>query len=154
MTVNNHSVVIHGIGCSSPPSHTGTVIYVTHSRRRRSALIVLVIVAALGCLALGWWQWTRYESAGGTGQNLGYALQWPLFAGAVIYAYRRFVELEAEADDPSIKPKTLASPTEIPAGLLPERPTAPVTDDLDAATLEYNKYLAELAARESDRSNT
>ncbi len=115
---------------------------------------MLVIVAALGCLALGWWQWTRYESAGGTGQNLGYALQWPLFAGAVVYAYRRFVQLEAETDDPSLKPKTLASPTEIPAGILPDRPKAGPERDLDPATLEYNKYLAELAARESDRSNT
>jgi DNA-binding transcriptional regulator of glucitol operon len=39
-----------------------------------------VVFAALACLALGWWQWQRYESASSTGQNLGYALQWPLFA--------------------------------------------------------------------------
>ena len=51
------------------------------TRRRRPALIALVIVAAAGCLALAWWQWTRFESASGSFQNLGYALQWPLFAG-------------------------------------------------------------------------
>jgi DNA-binding transcriptional regulator of glucitol operon len=84
---------------------------------------VLVIVAAAGCLALGWWQWQRFESASGTGQNLGYALQWPLFAGFVVYAYRKFVRYEEE---PQLhKPDEV---TEIPAGLLPERPE-PVRDD-------------------------
>ncbi len=57
-------------------------------------LIVFVIAAAATCLALGWWQWDRYESASGTGQNLGYALQWPLFAAFCVYGYRRFVKLE------------------------------------------------------------
>lgn len=126
----------------------------SHREYRRPALIVLVIVAAVGCLALGWWQWTRFESAGGTGQNLGYALQWPLFAAFVVYAYRRFVQLEAEAQEPSLKPKTTSGPTEIPAGLLPERATSANADDQDSAMTEYNKYLAELAARETDRSDT
>ena len=59
---------------------------VSTTRRRRPALIALVVVGAAGCLALAWWQWTRFESASGTFQNLGYALQWPLFAGFVVYA--------------------------------------------------------------------
>ncbi len=69
------------------------------------AVIVFVAVAAGVCLALGYWQWDRYESASGTGQNLGYALQWPLFAAFCVYGYRRFVRLEdqqaeiAEQDD-------------------------------------------------------
>lgn len=58
------------------------------------AVIVFVAVAAGVCLALGYWQWDRYESASGTGQNLGYALQWPLFAAFCVYGYRRFVKLE------------------------------------------------------------
>ena len=64
---------------------------VSTTHRRRWALIALVILAAGGCLALGWWQWTRYESASGTFQNLGYALQWPFFAGFCVYAYYKFV---------------------------------------------------------------
>jgi DNA-binding transcriptional regulator of glucitol operon len=64
---------------------------VSTTRRRRPALVALVIVAALACLALGWWQWQRFESASGTGQNLGYALQWPFFAAFVVDAYRKFV---------------------------------------------------------------
>lgn len=65
----------------------------------RPALIVLVIVAAVTCLALGWWQWQRFDSAAGTGQNLGYALQWPLFAGFAVFAYFRFVRLEQESNE-------------------------------------------------------
>jgi DNA-binding transcriptional regulator of glucitol operon len=102
---------------------------------------MLVVVAACGCLALGWWQWTRFESVSGTYQNLGYALQWPLFAGFCVYAYRKFVRYEEAPPEPH----QLGTVTEIPAGLLPERPApaAPPVDD--PALRDYNAYLAELA---------
>ncbi|QBS43283.1 transcriptional regulator [Nocardia sp. CS682] len=124
------------------------------SAHNRPALIALVIVAALGCLALAWWQWQRFESTSGTGQNLGYALQWPLFAAFAVFAYFRFVRLEREAeesenpgDQPTTSPKAVA-PREIPAGLLPERPKA-VRDD-DPVLAEYNRYLAALHAQDID----
>ncbi|MGV9412863.1 transcriptional regulator [Nocardia sp. NPDC003693] len=135
---------------------------------RRPALVVFVIVAFAACLALGYWQWTRYESGSGTGQNLGYALQWPLFAGFVIFAYVRFVRLEkaardevdreaapdaaaAPTTDSAPRPQRVkpAAPREIPAGLLPERPKAAV--DADEQTTEYNRYLAELHAVDMDQ---
>ncbi|WP_430331966.1 transcriptional regulator [Rhodococcus sp. ACT016] len=130
------------------------------SRKSRPALILLVVVAAVGCLALGWWQWTRFESAGGTGQNLGYAFQWPLFAAFVVYAYRRFVQLE-DGDPAAEADVSTDGPTEVPEGLLPKRPkanaTTPRAEDLDdpeaRQMLEYNDYLAELSAREPDRSD-
>ncbi|MGB3772255.1 MAG: transcriptional regulator [Rhodococcus sp. (in: high G+C Gram-positive bacteria)] len=122
---------------------------------RRPALIALVVVAACGCLALGYWQWQRFESSAGTGQNLGYAFQWPLFAAFVVFAYRRFVQLEDEADDPS-EEEGPPPVTEIPVDLLPERPTATAIpgDDAESRQLrEYNTYLAELyTERENDRS--
>ncbi|MEV4125639.1 transcriptional regulator [Nocardia sp. NPDC049707] len=124
---------------------------------------MLVIVAALACLALGWWQWERYESASGTGQNLGYALQWPLFAGFAVFAYFRFVRLESESEadantaekaEPAAakarrRPTKADAPREIPAGLLPERPKAARDDDPVLA--EYNKYLSELHAKDIDQ---
>lgn len=113
------------------------------TRRRKYALIPLVIIAAAGCLALGWWQWTRYESTSGSFQNLGYALQWPMFAGFCVYAYRKFVRYE------EMPPEQLSATdavTEIPAGLLPERPTPPTQPEVeDPVMREYNAYLAELA---------
>ena len=112
---------------------------------------MLVVVASVGCLALGWWQWTRFEAVGGTGQNLGYALQWPLFAAFVVYAYRRFVQLEEGMDGPPAEPE---GPRELPVGLLPQRPAARAPDDMDSATAEYNQYLAELAARDTKGTGT
>lgn len=111
----------------------------TTARRRRPALIALVILAFFGCLALGWWQWTRWESTSGSFQNLGYALQWPLFAWFVVYAYRRYVKLEAEEAQ-------LDSPREmreLPADLLPPRPRA-ASEPIDATRAEYNRMLHEL----------
>lgn len=97
-----------------------------------------------GCLALAWWQWSRFESTSGSFQNLGYALQWPLFAGFCVFAYYKFVRYE---DSPP-EPRSQHTVTEIPAGLLPQR-AVPALDDDDQTLREYNTYLAELA--EADR---
>lgn len=114
---------------------------VSTTRRRRPALIVLVILGAAGCLALAWWQWARFESTSGDYQNLGYALQWPLFAGFVVYAYFKFVRYEESP--PELNKHDVL--TEIPTGLLPERPTPAAAANGDPALREYNAYLAELA---------
>lgn len=116
--------------------------------RRRVALIAGVLVAAGGCLALGWWQWTRYESTSGSMQNLGYALQWPLFAGFCVYAYRAFIRYE---DTPPTPPGPADAVTEIPEGLLPERPSSE-SRPTNRVLAEYNAYLAELA--ENDKRTT
>jgi DNA-binding transcriptional regulator of glucitol operon len=118
-------------------------------RRRKFGLMILAIVAAGGCLALGWWQWSRWESNSGSFQNLGYALQWPMFAAFCVYAYRKFVRYE----DVPPEPRDAREVTEIPAGLLPERPAAAV-QQRDAVLAEYNAYLAELAKsdRQPDRT--
>lgn len=55
---------------------------------------MLVLIAALVCLRLGWWQWNVTHEARGTIQNLGYALLWPVFAGAFIFMWLRFLYLE------------------------------------------------------------
>ncbi|WP_109470348.1 hypothetical protein [Mycolicibacter nonchromogenicus] len=119
------------------------------TRRRRPALVVLVIVATSACLGLGWWQWTRFQEVNGTFQNLGYALQWPLFAWFCVYAYRKFVRYEEEP--PELHPEDTV--TEIPAGLLPERP-APAAPPDDPAMREYNAYLAELSENARQNRNT
>ena len=119
------------------------------SRRRKYGLLVLAIVAAGGCLALGWWQLSRWESNSGSYQNLGYALQWPLFAGFCLYAYRKFIRYEEAPPEP---PNASGDVTEIPAGLLPERPAAS-TQSTDSTLREYNAYLAELAKADRGADN-
>lgn len=109
--------------------------------------MALVIVAAGGCLALGWWQWTRFESGSGTFQNLGYALQWPLFAWFFVYAYGKFVRYEETPPEPR-KNRVM---TEIPPGLLPERPHPAREQPDDPVLRQYNAYLAELAERDTEQ---
>ncbi|MEZ0052515.1 DNA-binding transcriptional regulator of glucitol operon [Mycobacterium sp. MAA66] len=118
------------------------------TRRRRPALIALVTLAALGCLGLAWWQWSRFQSNSGTFQNLGYALQWPMFGAFCFYAYYKFVRYEDAPPAPSTD-----EVTEIPSGLLPERPAAATETDPEMA--EYNAYLAALAKDDKqDRTTT
>ncbi len=67
-------------------------------QQHRIGLIVFVVAAAATCLLLGYWQLSRFDSATGTARNLGYAFQWPAFAAFFIYAYRRFIRLEADLE--------------------------------------------------------
>ncbi len=89
-------------------------------------------------------------------------LQWPAFAFFCVYAYRRFVRLEAEEQEAEStggrRPSEPDEPTEIPEDLLPTRPRTLAeareqeAADPDAQQInEYNEYLAQLARR-SDRS--
>ncbi|AWB82547.1 hypothetical protein C3B44_09455 [Corynebacterium yudongzhengii] len=96
--------------------------------------VVFLVVVVLACLGLAWWQWTRFQSGTGTFQNLGYALQWPLFGAFAVYAYRMGVKYENEAraaerdaDDPDFLYQADLeefgdSVTEIDEDFLPERP--------------------------------
>ncbi|WP_024795423.1 hypothetical protein [Tomitella biformata] len=116
-------------------------------QQHRIGLIIFVVAAAATCLLLGYWQLSRFESATGTAQNLGYAFQWPAFAAFFIYAYRRFIRLEADvdaeqdssdeddadADDLAVSPskpkkkvwvRDKSEMTEIPEYLLPKRASA------------------------------
>lgn len=59
---------------------------------------LLVLLAVVVCLRLGWWQWDRSREATGTIQNLGYAVLWPVFGAAFIYMWVRFLQLERGRD--------------------------------------------------------
>jgi DNA-binding transcriptional regulator of glucitol operon len=119
------------------------------TRRSRPALVALTLVGAAACLALAWWQWSRFQSVSGTFQNLGYAMQWPLFAGFCMYAYYKFVRYE----DAPPEPRSKQVVTELPPGLLPERPKIAKRPDDDPVLREYNAYLAELARKDKDNED-
>ena len=59
---------------------------------------MLVLVAVLVCLRLGWWQWDRTHDPDGTVQNLGYAVLWPAFGATFIFMWIRFLHLETVRD--------------------------------------------------------
>jgi hypothetical protein len=111
------------------------------------AFTVLVAVAAVGMCVLGWWQWTRYEAAGGSWQNLAYTVQWPLFAAFAVYVWWRLLR-DAGREPPPPPPDPVASlpplpPKVVSRQLLLAAPPPP-DDELDA----YNRYLSQLNEQE------
>lgn len=100
----------------------------------RVSHVVFLAIAVIACIALAYWQWTRFQAGSGTFQNLGYAFQWPLFAGFFVVAYRLWLKYENEmieaknnADDPDalFEADKLAfeeKSTSIDEDFLPDRP--------------------------------
>lgn len=122
-------------------------------------LLTLGAMATCGFLAV--WQWRRAGSAMGSAVNVGYGLQWPVFAVFFGVMWWRLLRIEAEkiAEAASAEPVVPAEPAAAPT--VPARPagTSPFTARSRATTepapvpegsglAEYNRMLAELAARE------
>lgn len=103
--------------------------------------IVQIIFLALGVIAtllLAWWQYERWQSTSGSFQNLGYALQWPIFGIFLIVTYRKYIEYERErllGDDEAAAEKYAEDQlTEVPEDFLApsatrESETAEVFED-------------------------
>ena len=135
----------------------------------RHVAMVVLVAAFLG---LGWWQVTR--AAGGNAISWGYAVEWPVFAGFVVYVWWREVRHElrsartaAAADAgrrperrPARRPEADAPPPAATTGAAPAvrrpvrvvrvpaaPPTPPRTTDLAA----YNHYLSWLNANPGAR---
>ena len=127
-------------------------------------LLFIVVTIATGFLAV--WQWERAHEAGGSFQNLGYALQWPLFGAFTIFLWFRIalMDLDRQKHEEGSLPRGAdEGPDEAERGSLPSAgrttrssrrlvppPAAPVDPDEDPELAEYNRYLAEL--NESDKS--
>lgn len=128
---------------------------------RRLLIGVLCLISLLGSVGLAWWQWDRFESASGTFQNLGYVLQWPLFGLFPVFLVWRIRRLRREAAAQDTRQDTAenaadpegsaeAGPTpvaKVPASR-PVRQAPAVADEEDAELAAYNRYLAELNARD------
>ena len=106
-------------------------------------------------LWLGKWQWDRAHAADGGGQNVGYALQWPLFAGFVLFAWWRVLRIEAGKSAPPERPAPAAPAAPLDAArrrTVVRRYQPPVLDDdADPELAEYNRRLAELHERDQQR---
>lgn len=121
-----------------------------------AAVCVLGLVAGIG---LAWWQWDRYSSAGGTFQNLGYVLQWPLFGLFPLFMVWRMRRLRQRADQERTEPQPSSGAAEprpqrqagvpITASARSVAATGPV-EPADDELAAYNRYLAELNARDRE----
>jgi DNA-binding transcriptional regulator of glucitol operon len=121
---------------------------------------VLTLGAMATCGFLAAWQWQRAGSSMGSALNVGYGLQWPVFAVFFGYMWWRFLRMEAAklaeepettAEDAVDAPAAVRVPAEpSPFGPRPAsyRVVAPSEDD-DPEVAEYNRMLAALAARDA-----
>ena len=111
---------------------------------RHVAMVVLVV----GFLALGWWQISR--AASGNTLSWAYAVEWPIFAGFVVFVWWREVrhslrgpEAAPERADgeSAVTPSDGTPPSGVRRPVRVARvPVAPDgSDDTDLA--EYNRYL-------------
>jgi DNA-binding transcriptional regulator of glucitol operon len=99
---------------------------------------VLVFLAFLTCLRLGWWQWERTQETTGTAQNFGYALLWPAFGVAFIYMWVRFLRLEVikDAEDDEETDRAIAA-------LLADEGIQQARSEIDASTQAPDVDLAD-----------
>lgn len=121
---------------------------------RRLLVVALVAAFVVVCLRLGWWQWQRFGLTG-SAQNLGYTLQWPVFALFAVFMWWRLSKLEAKRRQTQASAETApveARETDDPA---PRAGDAAVDAavEVDDELAAYNRYLARLHAEESDRGN-
>jgi DNA-binding transcriptional regulator of glucitol operon len=103
--------------------------------------VAACVVSLVGACVLAWWQWTRFESASGTWQNLGYVLQWPLFGLFPAFMFWRVKRLKETSHSRAdrMAPRTPSRPAPL---------TTAVSDDDDDELAVYNRYLAELNAKD------
>lgn len=139
---------------------------------------ILTLGAMATCAFLAAWQWGRAGSAMGSALNVGYGLQWPLFAIFFGVMWWRFLRLEArriagkDADEQAPPPAEAEPVQEVhepaPAVATPvavdEEPedgegpfgvrrkaAEPVEDDEDPQLAAYNRMLAKLAEHDRGR---
>jgi DNA-binding transcriptional regulator of glucitol operon len=117
---------------------------------------VLTLGAMTTCGFLAAWQWSRAGSAMGSALNVGYGLQWPVFAVFFGYMWWRFLRMEAAklAEQPAeaealAEPEPPAPAAPSPFGPRPAGYSAAVRDQDDPELAEYNRMLAALAARDA-----
>jgi DNA-binding transcriptional regulator of glucitol operon len=127
---------------------------------------VLTLGAMATCGWLAAWQWQRAGSAMGSALNVGYGLQWPLFAVFFGLMWWRMLRMEAAKLEEVAQPADEATPAPVPEphhgqprpATAPDTPSPfgprprdvappPVDDDPELAA--YNEMLAQLAARHS-----
>lgn len=109
---------------------------------------VLTLALVAGFLALGWWQISR--AAAGNTLSWAYAIEWPVFAGFVIFLWIREARHTLRPGEP-VDPTPPPPPAGAPGVRRPVRSarTARVlvpAEEGDPELSEYNHYLSWLNA--------
>lgn len=116
---------------------------------------VAMVVLVAGFLALGWWQISRASS--GNTLSWAYAVEWPVFAGFVIFVWwreARHTLSRGEDPAPGDVPPGEATPAGAPAIRRPvrvARAAASADGAGDADLTAYNRYLSWLNANPGAR---
>jgi DNA-binding transcriptional regulator of glucitol operon len=110
---------------------------------------LLTLGAMVTCGFLAAWQWGRAGSALGSAVNVGYGLQWPVFALFFAWIWWRMLRIEiGKLPEPAPVPAEPAATEPSPFAYRARR--AGFADEAESPALaEYNRMLAELA--EHDR---
>jgi hypothetical protein len=103
-------------------------------------LHALLVVSLLVLGRVGLWQWDRAQTASGSWQNYGYAVQWWLFAGFAVFLYAKTVldELDPSRTDDD-------ADDALPPVVQHQAP--PPAEDDDDELAAYNRYLRSLHER-------
>ncbi|WP_197698378.1 hypothetical protein [Micromonospora viridifaciens] len=114
---------------------------------RHVAMVVLVVCF----LGLGWWQVTR--AAEGNTLSFGYAIEWPVFAGFVVFVWWREVRhtLRGPREEPAPPEPTVPAPAVRRPVRVSRVPSAPADGAEDGELAEYNRYLSWLNANPGAR---
>lgn len=128
------------------------------------ALHVVFLIFLVATVWLTIWQWDRAQEAGGSAQNLGYALQWPLFGLFAIYMWIRLIRGEYTGEtgddeteearavdtvDSAEQPLRRAGSRPVGRSLVPDRARR-VSVEEDPELAAYNAYLATLNIADQD----
>lgn len=140
------------------PAQQPAELHVQHGKkvqpfplRVRIIQMCFLVVAVLATIGLAIWQWERFTSAQGDFQNLGYALQWPIFGGFIVFAYFKYMQYERErleGEDMAAVPKEVReSMREVPDDFM-ELPGHRAPTDLQSDVLADDRRKA---ARKASR---
>lgn len=123
---------------------------------------VLTLGAMVTCGFLSAWQWHRAGSAMGSALNVGYGIQWPIFAVFFGVMWWRFLRMELRAlrEAPGAEAGTTTAAEVVPPPAVARndddspfrrtpRRAAPVTEEESPGLAEYNRMLAALAERDA-----
>ncbi|KGF21111.1 hypothetical protein [Corynebacterium tuscaniense] len=119
--------------------------------RVRAWHVILLVVAVAVSILLASWQWSRYTSGTGSLQNLGYALQWPMFGLFLVYIYRAGMKMENEKIDAENAGKTMDALYEADAAAFGDPDAAPAMTEISE---DFLLHRSELNVEEFNELNT